>query len=271
MSQLIFPPLVLSEWKETRDTLQKYCRMVGAIREVMSQPLLYSLHTNLLIGNKGFTTSLLSKNISSPDQTFEVIIDLENTRLIIESSYREPLKIALTGQSLNALCDETCSELVDIGVQPPLEKPSFLEGTRGRFDKEPLKNYWDAVTSVNQLMNKIKSELLEETSPIQLRPDDLSLILIWFYKGIIDKEFSNGQQIEFGFSTGDEFFPNTHFYISTFPETVLIEKLIDKKFIVRDSRRNHKAIFQYNLLSEDSNAEKTLTDFYRRAVTSSAK
>ena len=97
MSQLIFPPLVLSEWKETRDTLQKYCRMVGAIREVMSQPLPHSQQTNLLVSKKGFTTSILSKNISSPDQTFEVIIDLENTRLIIESSYREPLKIALTG------------------------------------------------------------------------------------------------------------------------------------------------------------------------------
>jgi len=271
MSQLILPPLVLSEWKETRDTLQKYCRMVGAIREVMSKPLPHSLHTNLLISNKGFTTSILSKNISSPDQTFEVIIDLVNTRLIIESSYREPLKIALTGQSLNALCDETCSELVDIGVQPPLEKPSFLEGTRGRFDKEPLKNYWDAVTSVNQIMNRVKTEFREETSTIQLRPDDLSMILVWFYKGINDKEFSNGQQIELGFSTGDEFFPNTHFYISTFPETVMIEKLIDKKFIVWNNRRNYKAIFRYDLLSEDANAENTLTDFYRSAVTSSAK
>ena len=143
------PPLPLNEWKETRDTLHKYCRMVGAIREAMSNPLPHSLHTNLLINSKGFTTSSLPKNISSPDQTFEILIDLNQKRLSVESNYREPLYITLTGQSLKALCDETCSLLVDIGITPPLEKPSFLEGMRGHFDNELLTNYWKTVTAIN--------------------------------------------------------------------------------------------------------------------------
>jgi hypothetical protein len=218
MPQLVLSPLVLNEWKETRDTLHKYCRMVGAIREVLSQPLPHSLHTNLLINSKGFTTSSLPKNISSPDQTFEVIIDLNHKRLSIESNYREPLFIALTGQSLNALCDETSSLLVDIGVTPPLEKPSILEGMRGCFDTESLTNYWKTVTAINQIMNKIKTELREETSPVQLRPDDLALILTWFGKATKNRAVSFGQQVEFGFSTGDSRIPEAYFYITTYPE-----------------------------------------------------
>ena len=265
MTQLIFPPLVLNEWGETRDTLQKYCRMVGAIRETMSKPLPHSMHTNLLINSKGFTTCLLPKNVFSSDQTFEVIIDLINTRLIIESSYREPLRIALTGQSLNALCDETCSELVDIGVNPPLEKPSFLEGTRGRFDPEPLAKYWLTVSAINQIMHKLKTEVKAETSPVQLRPDDLALTLTWFGEEINEMTFSFGQQVEFGFSTGDELIPEAYFYISTFPDTVEIEKLITKEYLFQNNGMPYRAVLPYSAVTAQENAEEMITGFFRGA------
>lgn len=266
MSQLIFPSLVLSEWKETRDTLQKYCRMVGAIRETMSQPLPHSMHTNLLINSKGFTTSLLPKNVSSSDQTFEVIIDLINTRLIIESSYREPLRIALTGQSLNALCDETCSELVDIGVKPPLEKPSFLEGTRGRFDTKPLTKYWAIVTSVHRVMHKFKSELREDISPIQVRPDDLALIVTLFGEKLSVKGPSFGKQIEFGFSTGDEVIQEAYFFISTFPSTEEIKELIAKEYLFQNNGRPYRAVLPYCAVIAKESAEEMITDFFKGAL-----
>ena len=271
MSQLIFPPLILSEWKETRDTLQKYCRMVGAIREAISIPLPDSNQTNLLISNKGFTTSRLSKNVSSPELTFEVILDFEHRRLVIESNFREPMRIALTGQSLSALCDETCSLLVDVGITPPLEKPSFLEGVRGRFDSEPLLNYWKAVNSVNQIMDNIKTELGKDTSPVQLRPDDLSLILIWFCKGIDDRELSNGQQIEFGFSTGDDVVADTYFYISTFPDVERIEELINKNNIVSAGESIHRAILRYDKTLKELTVEEEITKFFRMAFLTSEK
>jgi hypothetical protein len=224
------------------------------------------MHTNLLINNKGFTTSLLSKNAFSPDQTFEVIIDLVNTRLIIESSYREPLRIALTGQSLNALCDETCSELVDIGVKPPLEKPSFLEGTRGRFDPEPLTKYWAIVTSVLQVMHKIKTEFQGETSPIQLRPDDLSLILTWYGEELNEKSSSSEQQIELGFSTGDDLFEEAFFFIARFPgKQALKERISDKKMSVF-TKDNSKFILPYSEVSKTKNSEQTLLNFYKSVL-----
>jgi hypothetical protein len=265
MSQLIFPPLVLSEWKETRDTLQKYCRMVGAIRETMSKPLPHSMHTNLVINSKGFTTCLLPKNVFSSDQTFEVIIDLINTRLIIESSYREPLRIALTGQSLNALCDETCSELVDVGVKPPLEKPSFLEGTRGRFDPEPLAKYWGTVSAVHQVLNRIKTDFREETSPIQLRPDDLALILIWFGQEINGKGSPFEQQHEFGFSTGDELIQEAYFYIATFPDTQEIKNITDQKYLLQNNGKPYRAVLSYKEVIKSEDAEKMLTEFFKAA------
>ena len=266
MSALIFYPLILSEWEETRDTLQKYCRMVGAIREAISIPLPHSYQTNLLLSSKGFTTSLLPKNINSPESTFEVILDIENQRLIIESCFGEPMRIALTGQSLNALCDETCSLMSDIGIAPPLEKPSFLEGKRGRFDPEPLLHYWYTITSVNQLLNKIKTELRNDTSPVQLRPDDLAFVLTWFGKNFQSKNNFGGQQVEFGFSTGDSVVQEAYFYISTFPDKEKIEELTEKECLLVVNGRPKKAILQFNNLISAEDKEKVIMKFFRRAA-----
>ena len=260
MTQLFFTPLVFEEWRETRDTLQTYCRLFGAIRETLSKPLPHSLHTNLLICKNGFTTSLIPKNEQSPDQLFDVIIDLIHKRLRIESNYREPLYIALKGQSLNALCDETCSLLTDVRIKPPLERPSFLEGIRGQFDSKPAKAYWKVILSTNRVLKKIKRELGKETGPIQLRVDNLTPSLTRYCKKI----FSNSslEQIEFGFSTGDEKFSDAYFFISPFPDGQALKKLIPDEKRYQFTKDKSEMILPYSEVSKAKNGEQTLLNFY---------
>jgi len=256
-------PLDLNEWRETRDILQRYCRLVGAIRETLSQPLPHSLHTNLLICRKGFTTSSIPKNFSSPEQTFEVIIDLILKKLRIESNYREPLYIALTGQSLNALCDETCSLLTDIGIQTPLERPSFIDGTRGAFDTEPLKTYWESAKVVSKLLKVIKKQLRGKSGPVQLRPDDLSLHLSWFAKEINAVDNSLTEQVEFGFSTGDENISKSYFYVSPFPNTETLEKFFEPKTLVQSDRNLKMAVLPLNKLINHKSQEEQILSFFK--------
>ena len=260
MEKLIFPPLALGEWKETRDTLHKYCRLVGAIREALSKPLPYSQHTNLLFCRRGFTTTSIPKNDNTPDQLFEVIIDLIHGRLRIESNYREPLYIALTGQSLNALCDETCSLLIDIGIKPPLERPSFLEGVRGQFIPRRVKAYWKVISSTNRVLKKIKRELGKETGPIQLRVDNLTLSLTWYCKkGFGD---SSLEQIDLGFSTGDEKFSDAYFFISPFPDGQALKKIIPQESQYRFMKENSEIILPYLEVSKAINSEQSMFDFF---------
>ena len=261
MLPVTFPPLTLIEWKETRDTLQKYCRLVGAIRETLSRPLPRSLHTNLLICRNGFTTSLIPKNERSPDQLFEVIIDLVYKRLRIESNYREPLYIALTGQSLNALCDETCSLLTDIGIKPPLERPSFFEGHRGMFDTKQVKHYWHTASRVNRIMKKIRSELKGEKTPVQLRPDDLNIFFAGFNTKAEDDVYPE-EQIEFGFSTGDEFLREAYFYIATFPDTSKVKMFFKKENRIEISGKPQRAVLPYSKLIKDNDSENLVTEFF---------
>lgn len=264
MIPLDFPSLPLSEWKETRDTLHKYCRLVGAIREVMSKPLPHALHTNLDLSKKGFTSSPIIKDDGSADKFFEVVLDVHHSRLRIESHYREPLNIALTGQSLNALCDETCSLLTDIGIKPPLERPSFLEGTRGQFDSKQVKTYWKAVSSTKRVLKKIKAGLGEETGPIQLHVDSLALSLTWYSRDTYSSPLI--EQLEMGHSTGDDSFPEAYFFISSFPDVRALKKIIPDKSRYLFTQDESKMILPYSEIAGAKNSEKKLLDFYRSVI-----
>ncbi|HEY6435037.1 MAG TPA: DUF5996 family protein [Ignavibacteriaceae bacterium] len=268
MNSFIFP-LELNVWRETRDTLQKYCRLVGAIRETLSRPKPHSLHTSLLICKNGFTTSSLPKNPSSQDQSFEVIIDLVLKKLRIESNYREPLYVALTGQSLNALCDETCSLLNDIGVQTTLDRPSFIDGVRGRFETKSIEDYWELTTNVSNIFKVIKNELRGKSSSVHLRPDDLSINLTWF-----DKETKEGkegkdifaEQVEFGFSTGDENIPETYFYVCAFPDTEVLRKFYSPHTFVWSKENLMMATLPFSKITSASSSEETILAFFKRIL-----
>ena len=222
MQNILFPELHLGEWKETRDTIQKYAQMLGAIRENSTKPHPHWWHISLRVTDNGLTTTPLPIAKDSTDKTFEVILDLQNHKLRIESNYRELKQISLTGQSLSALCDETCSLLTDIGVTPSVDKSKFMGGKQGKYDPEYVMKYWKALKEVNKLLNKFRDGLDGERSPVQLWPHHFDLSMSWFSGRLVPGKDPNDfesskEQMMFGFSTGDEGIPAAYFYITAYP------------------------------------------------------
>ena len=214
--------LTLADWKESRYTIQKYAQMLGAIRENSTKPHPHWWHISLRVTDNGLTTTPLPVIKDSTEKTFEVILDFQNHKLRIESNYRELKQISLTGQSLSALCDETCSLLTDIGVTPSVDKSKFMDGKQGKYDPEYVTKYWKALKEVNKLMNKFGNELGGERSPVQLWPHHFDLSMSWFSGRLVpgkdpnDAE-SSKEQMMFGFSTGDDGIPDAYFYITAYP------------------------------------------------------
>ena len=143
--------LTLNDWVGTRDTIQKYAQMLGAIRENSTGPHPHWWHISLRVTDNGLTTTPLPVVKDSIEKTFEVILDFQNHKLRIESNYRELKQISLTGQSLSALCDETCSLLTDIGVTPSVDKSKFMDGKLGKYVPDYVMKYWKALKEVNEL------------------------------------------------------------------------------------------------------------------------
>ena len=222
MSNNLFPPLILNDWKDTRDTLHKYAQMVGAIREKLSKPHPHWWHISLRISDRGLTTTPIQRELNNPGQTIEFIFDLENSYLIIESNYREAKRIKLTGQSLCALCDETCSLLSDIGIKQPVDKEHYSDGKKMVYDEAAVKKYWKALKEIDRIFNMFRAELPGQKSPVQLWPHHFDVSMSWYSGRLVpgkdpnDPEASK-EQMMFGFSTGDETIPDAYFYILTYP------------------------------------------------------
>ncbi len=268
MSRTQLPPLILKDWRETRDTLQKYVQMVCAIRERMSTPHPHWWHISLRVSEKGFTTTPIPKDKNNPGQTFEIILDLKNHHLIIESNFREAKRIKLTGQSLCALCEETCSLLTDIGVVLPLDKEKFTDGKSGKYDEIAATDYWTALKEINRITNKFCSELSGERSPVQLWSHHFDLSMSWFSGRLVpgkdsDDAESSKEQMMFGFSTGDDTITDAYFYIAAYP---LPEGLSNLK-TPEDSRWNSKGfqgeIMMYDSLANSENPEEKLLNYFR--------
>jgi len=268
MSRTQLPPLILKDWRETRDTLQKYVQMVCAIRERMSTPHPHWWHISLRVSEKGFTTTPIPKDKNNPGQTFEIILDLINHHLIIESNFREAKRIKLTGQSLCALCEETCSLLTDIGVVLPLDKEKFSDGKSGKYDENAATDYWTALKEIHRITNKFCSELSGERSPIQLWSHHFDLSMSWFSGRLVpgkdpDDAESSKEQMMFGFSTGDDTITDAYFYITAYP---LPEGLSNLK-TPKDSRWNSKGfqgeIMMYDSFANSENPEEKLLNYFR--------
>jgi hypothetical protein len=222
MIQSQLSSLKLSEWKGTRDTLQKYAQMVGTLRESLSTPHPHWWHISLRVSKNGLTTTTLPRDKEKPGETFEVVLDLVNHHLLIESNFRESKTIKLTGQSLSALCEETCSLVSDIGINIPIKKERFDDGKAGEYDETAVEEYWKSLKEVHRILNTFRSTLRQERSPIQLWPHHFDLAMSWFSGRLIpgkdpnDAEASK-EQMMFGFSTGDDSIPDPYIYITAYP------------------------------------------------------
>ncbi len=268
MAPIQLPPLRLKDWKETRDILHQYSIMIGTLREKMSQPHPHWWHISLRVSDLGLTTTPIPKNKHTPDQTFEVIFDLMNNHLLIESNYREVKRIKLTGQSLRALCEETCSLLTDIGVVLPIDKENFNDGRVGEYNEEYATNYWIALKEINRIINVFRSELNSERSPVQLWPHHFDLSMSWFSGRLIsDKDpndpDSSKEQMTFGFSTGDDIIQDAYFYITSYPVPEELPNLITPE----DSRWNSNGfqggIMMYDAFASSENPEEKLLNYFR--------
>lgn len=260
-------PLTLNNWKATRDTLQKYSQMVGKLRELMSPPNPHWWHISLRVSERGLSTTPIAKDKNSPGQTFEVIFDLVNHHLVIESNFREVKRIKLTGQSLSALCEETCSLLTDLGVAAPMEKELFNDGKSRVYDEEDATTYWYAIKEIDRVLNRFRSGLTGDTSPVQLWPHHFDMSMSWFSgrqvpgKDPQDVDVSK-EQMSFGFSTGDETIPDSYFYVTSYP----VPDGLSKIDLPVDARWNNEGfqggVMMYEAFINAENTEEKLLNYF---------
>lgn len=222
MSYSNFPVLTLADWQPTRDTLQIYGKVLGKIRRALTPPQKHWWHISLRVVPTGLTTTAIPSSDGDDDAAFEMILDLQTAQLLVTTNRGESWQMPLTGQSASEFCNTVLAALAKLGTAVEIDRSLFADETPLSFDPAAAKNYCQAVVAVDRVFKQFKAELPGETSPVQLWPHHFDLAVVWLSGRTVPgvdpaDEESADEQMNFGFSTGDEGMPAPYFYATAYP------------------------------------------------------
>jgi len=218
MSVFNFPHLTLDDWQLTRDTTILYAQLLGKVRRSLTPPQKHWWHISLRAAASGLTTT----PIPVAGFTIEMLLDFTAHKLVISTSRGEQWHQPLRGQSAANFTETTLAALAQLGVEPEIDRDQFSDTTPGSYDVGMVERYWHAFSQVDALFKQFKGELRQESSPVQLWPHHFDLSIVWFSGRLVpgvdpaDEEHAD-EQMNFGFSTGDEGIPDPYFYITAYP------------------------------------------------------
>jgi hypothetical protein len=152
---------------------------------------------------------------------FEINLDLQQHRLMITTSWGVWWEMPVSGQPPMIFCNQVQAALETMGIFVEFDR-SDLEAVDTPYDASSAGAYAHALSSINAVMNRFKSELSGETSPVQFWPHHFDLALMWLSGRKVpgadpDNEEYADEQMSFGFSTGDDGIPEAYFYATAYP------------------------------------------------------
>lgn len=212
-----FPDLSLAAWQPTRDLLHAYAGVPGAVRMALTPPQRHHGHVSLFVSARGLTTS----PIPAGARTFEMLLDLTQHRLTIQTSDGEIAHFPLRGQSADNLGRDVAASLAAMAVHFEPEAAE-LGQTGGEYDTAAVARFWQALSQLDLLFKQFGGELRRGAGAVRLWPHHFDLAVLWMTGRLIpgqdpDDEDYADERMNFGFSTGDATVPEPYLYATAYP------------------------------------------------------
>ncbi len=166
-----FPPLKLSEWEATKDTLQLWTQIVGKIRLVQTPLVNHFWNVTLYVSARGLTTSAMPYE----NGVFEIEFDFVDHNLVIKTSKGETKTIKLEPKSVKRFYEETMAMLDSLGINPeirhlPDEIPNAIpfdeDETHKSYDPVYANRFWQALIEVDKIFTEFRAEFIGKVSPV---------------------------------------------------------------------------------------------------------
>ncbi len=259
----MFPDLPLAAWRDTRDTLQSYCNILGAIRCQQMPRLRHYAHCSLHVTGRGLTTTPFPLGSA----IVELRIDLVSHELELLTTAGATARRPLEGQSAAALYGQIVAMVEGLGHRLEMEELETAV-SEGSWDTAAVHRYWAALSRLHLVFQRFKGEQRKESSPVQLWPHHFDLAMLLFSGRRVEGEDPNDEdsadeRMNFGFSTGDGGLSEPYFYITAWKSPDGLTKLP-----LPDSAHWHTegwtgAILPYDTLRRHRSGENILLHFFR--------
>lgn len=252
--------------KPAFEKIQAYSRLLSDIKSTFTPHQKNWEEYSLKIYAKGFTTTPIPVDINNRVEAMDLNLNFVEHKLKIFIG-KERLSIDLDRHSAKSFSNELIKIFNEQGIDYKLPEEKFSNETNREYDLIYTQKYWDAVKQTYFVLQKFRGNLLEETSNINFWPHHMDLALLIFSGRIIPgkdpSDWDNSrEQINFGFSPGDDGTAEPYFYITAypFPENVFTKKLPDGSYWHQKGWKG--AVMNYSALLNNNVPDESLSNFF---------
>ncbi len=266
MTAYAFPPLDISNWEPTRDTLHYFARVLGRIRQHYAPEQKHWWMGTLYVTPAGLTTS----SVPIAGSSIQVTINLHVHRLQIVHSGGMTASVRLAAQSHASFAASVVDALDKMGVSMRFAGERFEGESLLPYHKKSAETYRNALVQVDNVFKQFRAGFREESSPVHVFPHHFDLAVTWFSGRRVpgqdpdNPEYAD-EQMTFGFVTGDGSIAEPYFYATAYPtpEAYTKQVLPAQAYWFTDGWTG--AVLPYDVLVSAENPDRRLLDFLHAA------
>jgi hypothetical protein len=282
---LALPPLPLDEWEDTKETLHRYCQVVGKVRMGLSPFRNHWWHVTLYVTARGLSTG----PVSYGSVTFDISFDLLENTLSVTTSDGSEFTFALDHLPVAGFYRRLFEGLRWLGIDTAINTKPFDLDDEQMLDqntihcvceREYVRRYHQILSWVDGVFEEFSGRFGGKTSPVQLYWHSFDLAVTRFSgkkatlpegSDPVTREAYSHEVISFGFWPGDASVREPAFYSYTAPEP---EGLTDHPLRPRGARwlpEGATAFLTYEEVRNSESPKETLLGFMESAYRAGAK
>ena len=287
----VFPPIPLSAWDESKETVHRFAQIVGKIRLKESVRRNHWWNVPFHLTGRGITTRPMAPPSGHP--IFAVDFDFVDHRLHAHSVDGRTASFSLPGQSVASFYRRTLEALEHIGVDATIDRPvpfdlpdhdrPFAEDTEHMaYDPFWVNRYWQVLSQVNLVLEDFAAGFAGKISPVHHFWHTFDIAVTRFSDRIVEedpatdlvtREAYSREVISAGFWFGDAGFPEPAFYsyLAPAPEAIAREPLRPATARWVTQRGSHLAVLTYAYARATADPRAAVLDFYASAYEAGAR
>lgn len=226
------PELPYDDWLPTKTTLHLVCQMIGKVRLAAMPPRNHWWHVTLYPSPRGLTTRAIPDGGGG---AFEIVLDLVDHRLAVETARGDRRSFALAGQPVADVHRQLFAALGELGVRPRIvgrpfdmgvETPFAEDREHGAWDREALARFHRVLLWSAEALERFAGGFVGKATPVHFFWHSFDLAYTRFSgrrapempdAGRVAREAYSHEVVSFGFWPGDPEMPEAAWYSYVWP------------------------------------------------------
>ena len=279
------PPLPLEEWEATKETLHRYCQIVGKVRMEYSPYRNHWWHVTLYVTARGLTTGPIPYGRAA----FDISFDLIENRLVVTTSEGGAFSFALDDMPVAEFYRRLFEGLESLGIDASINvKPFDLDDEHTldtntyhcTCDGDYVRRFHRVLVQVDRIFKEFAGRFNGKTSPVQLFWHSFDLAVTRFSSKRVSlpestdpvtREAYSHEVIAFGFWPGDRNVREPTFYSYTAPEPEGLTEEPLRPQAASWTPEGGTALLTYEEVRNSGSPIETLLEFLQSAYEAGAK